>query len=139
MSENWTILNIFANFLGIIFYYIVLIIICTPGIVTLCQPELGSYIAFISTNVVFWILMILSPILSIIIDISLSQVFFIANPNPINEIRSRLKDDSFKKHFVKIASRFTNYNDPEIKQIDTQLQEILKKYQILIILKIVLR
>jgi len=129
MSEYWTKINIGSSIVSIVFYYVCMSILCWNQISKDFQPELTGIYYYIILDPIIWLQIILVPCLAMIIDISIYQVIYVSNPNPMNEIRSRLEDIDFRKHFLRnLDMKSERFNDPEIKNLESQMQDILKKH-----------
>ena len=127
ISDFWNGLNIFATFFSILFYYLIVIILCFRPISFLFQNELSGLIFNLISYPKFWLVIIIGPFLALIPDITMKQIFYSVYPNPTEYIKQYLNDPLFLNMVFNDENQSIILNSQSAKQAEKNLQEILKQ------------
>ena len=113
ISSFWNKITIFFTLFSVVFYYIILVCLCTEFFGKIFQNELvGVYDIFIDLKT--WIIVIIAPFVICLPDIIISQLLYTFTPNPSEYIRKYRHTEEMKlllgkeDYIIKITRSFAN-------------------------------
>lgn len=127
ISDFWNWVNLLAFVISILFYYLVVFVLCTDSLAFSLQNELAGVLGTLFGTLKFWIIILVGPFVALIFDITLKQIWFNASPTPVEYIKQHLDDPSFKSLLMKEEDNLLQYSSPEAKLAEKKIKEILKR------------
>ena len=127
ISDFWNWVNLTAFIVSLLFYYLVVFVLCTNSLAFSLQNELAGVLMQLFGKLKFWIIMIVGPFAALIFDITLKQIWFNASPTPTEYIKQHLDDPTFKSLLVNEEDTFLQYSSNEAKNAEKKIKEILKR------------
>jgi phospholipid-transporting ATPase len=127
ISDFWNGFSIFSTFLSIIFYYLVVLLLCYDPMAFLFQNELAGLIYNLMSYSKFWMVILVGPLVTLLPDITFKMIFYSSCPNPTDYIKRYLRDPTFKSILFKEEKTSAMFNSPEARRAEKVLKEILKK------------
>ena len=97
ISSFWNILTIVFTLISVIFYYVVLVLLCTEFFGTTFQNELVGVASDIFKDFKTWIVIIVAPFLICLPDILAQQLMYVFSPNPSEYIYKYRKTEEFSQ------------------------------------------
>jgi magnesium-transporting ATPase (P-type) len=119
----WNPLIMMTSALSIGMYYLSIFLINIPTIGKLVQPELVAKVFSMFSSYVFWIYVLISPLLIVALDIITNLVYKTINPSPVDMINLNLIKTKNDENIVK---RLSKLKDPKIlrQRVTMELRNI---------------
>jgi hypothetical protein len=100
ISEFWNIFSLGFTIISVIFYYIVLVVLCIPKMGNIFQPEIIGIFKEIFGNYISFIIIIFGPLFICLPDIIVKQIFFTFFPNPSEYLNKYKQDEDYNKILI---------------------------------------
>ena len=126
ISEFWNIINLSASFLSLLLYYLIVFALSSDYFAFKLQNELAGVMSYLFRSFKFWIVIIFTPILILVIDITLKQILYNTFPNPTEYIKQQLNNQVFKSLLFNEDEVHKLCQSKEAKEAEIKIKEILR-------------
>ena len=126
ISDYWNLLNLFVSLFSLLFYYIIVFALSSDFFAFKLQNELAGVMAGLFKSFKFWIVIIFSPFIILVLDITMKQISYNAFPNPTEYIKQQLKNEAFKSLLFIEDEVHKFCESEEAKEAEKKIKEIMR-------------